>query len=350
MSLRQAKSTTAEVAVVIPNWNGANGLHRSVESVLEQTYADLLLIIVDNGSTDNSKEVIQQYASKDLRIHTIWNTSNLGYTGGMNPGLQYALDQGCEYVAALNDDAQADKRWLEHLLEFLKENPTYGIATSKMLHEDGKTIDDTGDIYTSWGLPYPRGRDEKTSKRYDTDTEIFSASGGATVYRCSMLKEIGLFDDDFFAYYEDVDLSFRAQLTGWKVAYVPNAVVYHEQGGTSKRMIGGFTTYQTMKNLPLVLYKNVPRKFLISMGIRLTIARTLFLLRAITRKQGLMALKGDVAATKLIIRKRAERKRIQAMKTVSDDYIWSIIVHDLPPNATALRKIRKPFMRVFGKI
>src|SRR6201999_312952 len=96
--------------------------------------------------------------------------------------------------------------------------------------------------------------------KYDKQTAVFVASGGASLYRIKMLQEIGLFDEDFFAYYEDVDLSFRAQLAGWKVAYAPRAVAYHQIGATSGH-IKGFTTYQTIKNLPLLFYKNVPRKF-----------------------------------------------------------------------------------------
>ena len=112
-----------------------------------------------------------------------------------------------------------------------------GIATSKILDQDGKTIDSTGDMFTVWGLPYPRGRGELvTVINMMMKPTCLQAVVAPVLYRVSMLKEIGLFDEDFFAYYEDVDVSFRAQLAGWKVKYVPSAIVYHQIGATSKKL------------------------------------------------------------------------------------------------------------------
>jgi GT2 family glycosyltransferase len=168
------------------------------------------------------------------------------------------------------------------------------------------------------------------------------------MYRVAMLREVGLLDEGFFAYYEDVDLSFRAQLAGWKVAFVPLSRVYHEISTTSNR-IKGFHTYQTMKNQPLLFYKNVPRRYLWRIGWRFTLAHTLFFLRAISRKQGWPALKGDWKGTMLLGKARQDRRHIQASRKVSDDYIWGILTHDLPPNARALRQLRARWWRLTGK-
>jgi GT2 family glycosyltransferase len=163
-----------------------------------------------------------------------------------------------------------------------------------------------------------------------------------------MLSEIGLFDQDFFAYYEDVDLSFRAQLAGWKVRYVPGALVRHQIGATSGKL-KGFTTYQTLKNQPLVLYKNLPTSPWCTVGWRCTLAHTLFFLRAIGRGHGWAALKGDLKGTYLILKKHFVRKRLQAARRVSDDYIWGRLVHDLPPNARNLRRLRGFWWRLRRK-
>lgn len=344
----KTKSTTPPVAVIIPSWNGGPDLAKAIESVLGQTYSNFTLIIVDNGSVDGSKEVIQSFMAKDDRIIAIWNDANYGFTGAVNQGFEYAIEHSHVFAAPFNNDAVADKNWLQELVTFLKAHPVYGIATCKLLHLDGKTIDSTGDIITNWGLPFPRGRDESDINKYDEQTEIFGASGGASMYRVSMLTEIGLFDDDFFAYYEDVDLSFRAQLAGWKVAFVPTSVVYHEQGGTSKKM-NGFTTYQAMKNQPLVIAKNVPLRYLWTVGWRFTLAHALFFARAVTRGQGWIALKGDAKATQLLFKKSKERRKIQKTRKVPDTYIWSIITHDLPPNAHALRALRTKWWKLRGK-
>jgi GT2 family glycosyltransferase len=208
-----------------------------------------------------------------------------------------------------------------------------------VLTADGERLDSSGDYYTVWGLPYPRGRRQYDIRAYDDQTDIFAASGAASFYRIKALEQVGLFDEDFFAYYEDVDLGFRLQLAGWKAAFVPSALVYHRIGMTSSR-VKGFTTYQTMKNLPLLWFKNVPRPYLWRTGWRLALAQTLFFGRAMSRGQGWLALKGAAMGVWLLIKKIPQRRRIQRSKKVSDIYIWRMLVHDLPPNAAALRRLR----------
>lgn len=340
-----ADSVDAQTCVIVPNWNGADSLPACLDSLLAQSLKTRI-IVVDNGSEDNSVELLEErYPGVEL----IAQLTNQGYAGGVNPGFRRAIELGCRYAAAFNNDAVADPGWLEALVNYLDKHPKTGIATCKLLSADGRHIDSTGDYYTSWGLPYPRGRGETDLTKYDADIEVFGASGGASLYRVSMLEQIGLFDEDFFAYYEDVDLSFRAQLAGWKIAYVPAAVVHHDTGTTS-RTIKGFTTYQTMKNQPLVLYKNVPRKFLWRIGWRFSLAHLLFFGRAVSRGQGWPALKGAAKAVYLLGGKLGERRRIQKSKKVSDDYIWDIMVHDLPPNAHALRKLRAAWWKLTGRV
>jgi GT2 family glycosyltransferase len=324
-----------KVAVVIPNWNGRQEIGACLDAIAAQTLKHHV-IVVENGSTDGSLDFIRNnYQDAELVI----NDTNLGFAGGVNSGIAVAIEQGFSAIALLNNDAVVDPDWLKRLVETLEANDELGIVTSKILNADGTKLDSTGDYYTVWGLPYPRGRGESDINKYDYQTEIFAASGGASLYRTTMLQEIGLFDEDFFAYYEDVDISFRAQLVGWKVAFAPKALVYHQIGGTSGK-IKGFTTYQTMKNQPLLLLKNVPRKYMYRIGWRFTVAHILFYLRAISRGQFWIATKGDIKGTDLLFSGFAKRKAIQQNKKVSDKYIWSMLVHDLPPNAHALRKMR----------
>ncbi len=329
--------------VIVPNWNGADRLASCLDSLLTQTLA-CHIIVIDNGSNDASLSIIEQYPDVELIQHL----TNRGYAGGVNPGFKRAMELGTSYAAAFNNDAVADKDWLKRLVAYLDNHPRVGIAACKLLNADGKQIDSTGDYYTAWGLPYPRGRGEKNIDKYDGEAEVFGASGGASLYRVKMLDKIGLFDEDFFAYYEDVDLSFRAQLAGWKVRYVSEAVAYHQIGATGSKL-KGFTTYQTMKNLQLLWYKNVPKKYLRRVGWRFTLAHSLFLLRAIGQGQGWPALKGDLKGSALLLKKRGERRQIQHNRKVSDEYIWSIIVHDLPPNARALRKLRAFWRKILRK-
>jgi GT2 family glycosyltransferase len=324
----------SKISVVVPNWNGEDSLSDCLDSLLEQS-VKAHIIVVDNGSKDSSLDILKSYTD----VEVIKHKTNKGFAGGVNPGFKRAIDENDDYVALFNNDAVADKDWLKELVKTIDENVEVGAAACKMLSADGKHLDSTGDYYTVWGLPYPRGRGETDINKYDQQTTIFAASGGASLYRVKMLEQIGLLDEDFFAYYEDVDLSFRAQLAGWKISFVPTSIVYHQISATSSK-IKGFTTYQTIKNLPLLLFKNVPSRYLFRIGIRLSFAQTLFIARAISRGQIGAISKGVLRGAFLVIfRIPGERRAIQKTKKVSDEYIWSVLVHDLPPNAKALRKL-----------
>lgn len=330
--------------VIVPNWNGAGSLKDCLDSLRTQSLRPRI-IVIDNGSADGSVRLLEKdYPDVELIRHD----RNKGYAGGVNPGFRRAIESGAKYVASFNNDAVADKQWLEKLAAYLDEHDRTGIAACKLLTADGKRLDSAGDYYTVWGLPYPRGRGESGIDKYDGQDDIFAASGGASLYRVKMLEEIGLFDEDFFAYYEDVDLSFRAQLAGWKVAYVPAAIAYHQIGGTSGSL-KGFTTYQTLKNLPMLLTKNVPRKYLYGVVWRLSIAQTLFFGRAVLRGHGWSAVKGKAMCFYYLPRNLRKRRRIQAAKTAGDEYIWSVMVHDLPPNAANLRRLRAFGWKLRGK-
>ena len=332
------------IFTLIPNLNGEDTIEKCVNSLLSQTVKNKI-IVIENGSTDNSLTILKKNYP-DIEI--IENSKNLGFAGGVNQGIKKAVELGAEYIALFNNDAVADKKWLEELINVIKESPKVGIIAPKILSADKKHLDSTGDQYTNWGLPYPRGRKEEISGQYNSPERVFSASGGASLYRVSMLKEIGLFDEGFFAYYEDVDISFRAQLAGWKVAYEPSSIVYHEIGATSSK-IPGFTTYQTIKNLPWLFWKNVPRKYLFTVGIRFYIAYFSFIFSAISRGQIVPVLKGFFVSLVLMPKKLFERHKIQSKMKVSPEYIWSIMTHDLPPNATKLRKLRLSYSKLLGR-
>jgi GT2 family glycosyltransferase len=331
-------------AVIIPNWNGKDVTPTCLESLRHQTM-EHQVIVVDNGSVDGSPDIIEQdFPDAEL----IRLPKNTGFAGGVNIGIKRSMELGVEFVALLNDDAKVENDWLEKLVDTLRDNPKVGITTGKFLNWTGDTIDTTGDQYTTWGLPYPRGRGEKTSDDYDQLTDIFAATGGASAYRISMLKQIGLFDEDFFAYYEDIDISFRAQLTGWKVKYVPEAIAYHHIGATSGK-IKGFTTYQTMKNLPLLFWKNVPHGLIIKIHSRLKFVYLSFWLSAVRRGQGWPATKGFLRMLTLFPKKLIERHHIQKSRTVSVEYIKSMLTWDLPPNAAKLRSLRRKWWKLRGR-
>jgi GT2 family glycosyltransferase len=323
----------SKVAVVVLNWNGEEDSLNCIKALKKQT-AKHTIIAVDNASTDNFVSFVKQ---KYLEVVVLENNKNLGFAGGVNTGIRHAIENNFEYIALINNDATPDATWLSELLEPM-ESPKIGIVTGKLLKTDG-TMDSTGDLYTSWGLAYPRGRNEADTSQYDVTEEVFGATGGASLYRIEMLKEIGLFDEDFFAYYEDVDLSFRAQLAGWKVIYNPKAVAYHKIGASSGK-VPGLTTYMYVKNLPWLFWKNVPRGLIPTIWPRFFIAHCANVVSALAKGKIIPVFKGIFVSFWLFPKKLIERHSIQSYRKVSDDYIKSIITYDLPPNAHKLQNVR----------
>lgn len=332
-----------KTAVIVPNWNGAEYLQQCIDSALAQTI-ETTVMVVDNGSTDASREILESYGE---RIVTIYRDKNYGFTGGVNPGLEYAIDNDFDAAALLNNDATVEPTWLENLVSNMKDD--IGITTSLILSHDKKFIDTTGDTLTVWGLPYPRGRNTVADNAKNLKNEyVFGASGGASLYSVKMLKEIGLFDEDFFAYYEDVDISWRAQLAGWKVLFVPGAVAYHRIGATSSRM-KGFTSYHTFKNLRLLVLKNTSPAIRRIIYPRFYLAYSFFQLKALFSRNALAMLRGSLASLRLAPKKMRERNVILASQKVSDEYILSILTHDLPENSDKLRKLRAVWWKLSGK-
>ena len=333
------------LAIIVLNWNGADDTLNCVESLQQQTLRPEI-IIVDNNSSDDSAERFEDHIKsqkKDAPI-LIKNSQNLGFAGGINTGLIYAKEHNFEYIGVLNPDAVADKNWCRALVDELSSHPKCGITTGILQRRNSKTIDTTGDFYTTWGLPGPRNRDEPIKNAPNKTGEVFGATGGGAIYRAAMFDDIDMFDEDFFMYYEDVDLSFRAQLAGWKVRFTPEAIAYHKVGASSKK-VPGLAVYNTFKNLPLVFIKNVPRQLFWYIGIRFFLTYWLIFASAVRHGNGWPAFKGMLAS---IIRKPAayhKRWSIQKNRKVPVDYIRSIIHSGPLPNQTGLLKFRKFFIR-----
>jgi GT2 family glycosyltransferase len=333
----------AQAAVVIPSWNGAHFLGDCLASLVVQTHP-AQVIVVDNGSTDETAGLMRE---RFPSVTLLRLEANRGFAGAVNAGIAHALRDGVDYVALFNNDAVAEPDWLERLIETAEAHPEAGIVTSKFLLSDGVHIDSTGDFYSSWGWAYPRGRDEVDRGQYDAPElrEVFCGSGGASLFRSRMLIEVGPFDEDYFAYLEDQDLGFRAQLMGWRARYEPAAVAYHRMMGTSAGLLH-FGRYQAIRNCIYLYVKNLPSplvwrylpKFLL--GLLLMAANDLRRrrFRAIAR-----AYLEAVAHLPAMLRKR---QRVQARRRVDVDYIDSILVHPLPPTQRTLLRMASLWPRV----
>lgn len=240
-------------SVIILNWNGRELLGECVESVLSQTFRDFELIVVDNGSTDGSREMLRERWGGMVRLVAL--PSNQGFAGGNNAGVRVARGR---YMVLLNNDTAADPEWLSALARAARRRPEAGMFTPKILNYYRRDeIDNTGHVIYPDGLARGRHRLEKDDGRFDEEGEALWPSGCAGVYRKEMLDEIGLLDESFFAYGEDVDLGLRARWAGWSCYYVPEAIVYHRYSATA----GAYSRQKAFlveRNRLWILLKNFP--------------------------------------------------------------------------------------------
>lgn len=326
---------------MVPNWNGADHLAASVASLARQTHPDVTVVVVDNGSTDDSVAVLERLRAELVApLVILRNATNLGFAGGVNTGIRHSVTAGFEFVALFNNDAIAEPEWLARLVAALAEHPDAGIATSRLLMADGETVDSTGDFLSVWGIAFPRDRDQPAHPVRPSGY-VFSASGGASLYRATLFERIGLFDEAYFAYFEDVDLSFRAQLAGLRVFYCADAVAYHEQGSTSGR-IPGFAIEQMFKNLPMLLVKNLPMGLWPSVAPRFLLIYPLLLANAIRRRQWRPALRGFAVGLRLALgHSIVQRRHIQRTRTIDVAYLRDLIWPDLPPGMAIARAARE---------
>ena len=309
-------------SVIIVNWNGMKFLPECLESLRQQAYRHFSIILVDNGSNDGSIDfVIRNYPE----VKTIALPKNVGFSVANNIAIKTVQT---EYVALLNNDAVAHPLWLQRLMGALEEHPEAGFAASKMLFYDNpRIIDRTGDGYTRAGTGLLRGRGEP-ARSYNKQEWIFGACAGAVLYRTRMLRDTGLFDDDFFLLYEDVDLSFRAQLQGYKCIYVPDAVVYHK-ASASIGYDSAISVYYSHRNLEWVYIQNMPAVLILKTifpHIIYDIA-AFFFFTARGRNKDFIKAKWD--ALKGIKKALKKRKQIQKNRTVEVDYIWRLLEREL---------------------
>lgn len=217
------------VSVIIVNYNGLGLLEDCLGSLRGQTFRDFEVILVDNASTDGSLAFVRENYPEVMILR---NRENLGYGKGNNAGIMTSKGQ---YLCLLNNDTKADPNWLLRLVEASsKGDRNVGMYASKILNYDHpEVIDNTGLVMYRDGIARGRGRLEKDIGQFGSNEEVFFPSGCAGFYKKEMLDEIGLFDEDFFLYLDDVDIGLRARMSGWKCIYVPDAVVYHKYSATT---------------------------------------------------------------------------------------------------------------------
>jgi len=301
------------VTVVIPNWNGERFLRLCLGSLRDQSFRDFETILVDNGSVDGSRGFVEE---RFPEVKVVPLGENRGIAAAFNAGIEASK---AEYVVLLNNDTELDPGWLEALVRAADEHLESGLFASKLVDfYDRRVLDGAGDAMRLSGLPYRLGHGERDGGRFDKPGYVFGACAAAALYRREMLDEVGPFDEDFVSYCEDGDLSFRAQLAGYRCFYVPGAVVYHmgsaSTGGkrspTATRLGTRNSFSLLVKNLPLSAVPHILPFFFAGQLARLITAVATGSLRA--HLEGLI---GAWRHLPLMLEKRTE---IQKRKQLSD--------------------------------
>lgn len=240
------------VCVVIANWNGGQLLPDCLAALAAQTFRDFEVIVVDNGSIDGSVAWLSAHAPE---VRVICNATNRGFAAANNQGI---IASHAPLVVTLNNDAVPEPAWLHTLVEAADRLEWAGMFASQIsLRGSGGRLDSTGIEIDRAGMAWNRSWKKPGPDHATEPIEVFGPSAAAALYRRTMLDQIGLFDEDLFAYYEDVDLAWRAQWVGWRCAYVPQAVVEHAHSATSGQR-SPFKSFYLGRNKWHVIARNYP--------------------------------------------------------------------------------------------
>jgi GT2 family glycosyltransferase len=235
------------VVAVVVNWNLPDDTTACVESLLRSTYTNHRVVIVDNGSEE---ACLAQIRTRFASVPLLATGENLGYAGGNNAGIVYALEQGADYVLILNNDAVVDEACISQLVRAAEDDPSRGILGPAIYYhgQHSTRFWRLGAVKQPW-LPIPReiGRDEKDTGQYQTVFPVNYVTGCAMLVRGEVFAAVGLLDTSYFMYYEDADFCQRVQTEGYKIAVVPQARVWHKVSHSSQKR-GSVTEYYRTRN------------------------------------------------------------------------------------------------------
>ncbi|GIW61551.1 MAG: hypothetical protein KatS3mg089_0403 [Patescibacteria group bacterium] len=247
------------VSIIISNLNGREWLDQCLKSLRYQTFDNFEIIMVDNVSKDDSVAFVKKNYPE---VRVIENKQDLGFSGGNNVGVQYAHG---EYVLLLNNDTRVTKDYLKNFIKAFQEIPRLGAAQSKMiLMKDPNKLDACGAYWTDTTFLYHIGYlQDQNLKKFNVPFPVFTNKGASMLIRKDLINKIGLFDDDFWCYYEETDFCHRVWMAGYECWYYPKAVMYHAMGGTTLRFKNDYIQFHNFKNKLLSFLKNFELKSLI---------------------------------------------------------------------------------------
>ncbi|MBR1930501.1 MAG: glycosyltransferase family 2 protein [Lachnospiraceae bacterium] len=243
-----------EVTVVIPNYNGIKYIADCLQALLNQEAGTprFTVLVVDNGSADGSVEVMQE---RFPEVELVCLPQNTGFCHAVNVGIRQSQTP---FVILLNNDTRVYPGFVKALYDAIgKDENVFSVSAQMLMWDRPELLDDAGDIYCVLGWARARGKG-KPVERFDNPAEVFSACGGAAIYRKKVLEEIGLFDEQHFAYLEDLDIGYRARICGYHNRYEPGAKVLHYGSASTGSRYNAWKTQMAAANSVYVIWKNMP--------------------------------------------------------------------------------------------
>lgn len=304
-----------KTTVVIPNYNGIKYIDNCLASLYKGA-AVPEIIVVDNHSQDGSPELVKE---KYPEVRLITFTENKGFSAAVNEGIKQA---DTKYVLLLNNDTVADGRMVTELEKALEKNPGAFSAAAKMinLHAPDK-LDGAGDFYCALGWAFARGKDKNTDS-FNRPGRIFSSCAGAALYRRKIFDNIGYFDENHFAYLEDIDLGYRANIYGYPNIYVPEAEVLHAGSAVSGSRHNTFKVRLSARNSVYLIYKNMPL-FQVLLNLPFLMAGYLIKWFFFTLKgMGGVYLEGVMKGLKLSFSEKGRKNKVRFSTGNLKNYIW----------------------------
>lgn len=239
--------------IIIPNYNGIQYLPDCFTSLFCCKPQDFKVMVVDNGSNDGSVEFIQR---EYPQVELVELKENTGFANAVNEGIRRTKT---EYVILLNNDTTVDREFVQHLEHSLDHYAnTFSVSAKMIMMKSPDQLDGAGDLYCALGWAFALGKEKSVEKTYQKESVIFSACGGAAIYRTAVLKQIGGFDRNHFAYLEDVDVGYRAKIYGYQNRYEPKAICFHAGSGASGSRYNEFKINLASRNSIYLIYKNMP--------------------------------------------------------------------------------------------
>ena len=309
------------VRVVVLNWNGRRWLEPCLSALKAQTYREFEVVVVDNASSDGSANVVR---ARFPEYEVLELPANVGYAAGNNAGAKGAA---AKYLVFLNNDTEAAPDWLAALVDAAERNPHAGLVSSHIVFMNPTGIvDSAGDGYLRCGGGFKRGHGQAAGGRHGVE-EVFGACGAGFLIHRSLFELMGGFDEDFFMVYEDVDLSYRARLSGAQTVVAFDAIVRHA-GSASLGRTSSVAVYYGQRNLEWTWIKNSPRRLLLrSIPSHLFYDLAGFI--AYTRAGHAGAwLRGKAAALAALPAVLEKRGKIQRASTVDPESLWALMEPD----------------------